>query len=81
MNFDNFWNFLSDDVSQYLPYHSEVCPLHNVMQFFEDWPGLGWINWLFPVGDAVLLLGYWATGMVALYLGSVVLRWCKILAD
>lgn len=42
--------------------------------------GLGWLNWVFPVGDCVAIFGAWMAAVTAVCAGSVVLDAAKKVA-
>ena len=43
----------------------------------QDSQGLSWLNWFFPVHDALVLTASWVAAIALFYLVSVLLRWVK----
>ena len=44
-------------------------------------PYLGWLNWLFPVGDCLTIMLVWLGAVGLFYLYSIVMRWLKVIGD
>lgn len=43
----------------------------------QDSQGLSWLNWFFPVHDALILTASWVAAIALFYLASILLRWVK----
>lgn len=43
----------------------------------QDSQGLSWLNWFFPVHDAIVLTASWVAAIALFYLVSILLRWVK----
>ena len=57
-----------------------VLPLSPFTPFIEEigtFEYLGWLNWFFPVGACIKVIGAWLAAIAAFYLYSIVLRWIR----
>lgn len=43
----------------------------------NDSMGLSWLNWFFPVHDAITVTAAWVGAIALYYLASIMLRWVK----
>lgn len=62
----------------------EVLPLSPFKDFIAQLgslPYLGWLNWLFPVGDCLTIMLVWLGAVGLFYLYSIVMRWLKVIGD
>lgn len=53
-------------------------PIRPYLAQFSALPHLGWLNWLFPVGSAVGILGSWLAGITAWYAWSALARFLHL---
>lgn len=70
--FDTF----SDGLKSVLP----LSPFSQFIEKFEDMPFLSYLNWFFPVGEAIAILQAWLVAIGLFYLYSIVLRWIKAIS-
>lgn len=73
----SLWGAFSESLMKVLP----LSPFRQYLQYFSDLPYLGWLNWLFPVRDCLIVMGVWLTAITTFYLWSVLMRWLKIIGD
>ena len=62
----------------------DLLPLSPFQQFiseFRSLPYLGYLNWFFPVGGCLRVMGVWLTAVGLFYLYSVLMRWVKLIGD
>lgn len=62
----------------------EILPLSPFQPYIEQFaalPFLGYLNWFFPIGPALTVMGVWLTVITTYYLYSVILRWLKVIGD
>lgn len=74
--FDVFQNLLQR-LLQLLP----RSPFGAVSDLVSGVPWLGWVNWFFPVSEALTILGAWLVAIAAFYLWSVVARWIRLIGS
>ena len=62
----------------------DLLPLSPFQEFISDFaslPYLGWLNWFFPVGDCLVVMGVWLGAVGLFYLYSILMRWLKMIGD
>lgn len=42
-------------------------------------PYLNYLNWIIPIEEMIVILGYWLSAIVVYYVVQVILRWVKII--
>lgn len=72
--------WMSELFNQFAEMLKTVLPRSPFADFISSWvapEGLGWLNWLFPVGTCLRILAAWllAYGLYLAY--SIILRWLK----
>lgn len=77
MEFEALFNNLADKVIEVLP----RSPFRDFIGSFASLPYLGWLNWFFPVGDCLVVMGVWLGAVGLFYLYSIVMRWLKMIGD
>ena len=70
---DKFFGF----VLAFLP----SSPFTPYIEKLRDIPYLGYLNWLIPVGDFLIVGGAWLSAIVIFYAVSAILRWIKVIGD
>lgn len=61
-----------------------LLPTSPFRNFIDGWTPpeyLGWLNWFFPVGEIITILGIWLGSITLFYLYSIVMRWIKMIGD
>ena len=53
----------------------------GVAQQLAGLPYLGYLNWFFPIGDAITITAAWLTVIGTWYSWQVLLRWLKVIGD
>lgn len=77
MDISGVFNGLIDSILRLLP----TSPFRGFLNDLQDLPYLGWVNWVFPVGDCVRVLGAWIVAITVFYIYSVIMRWVKLIGD
>lgn len=77
MEFEQLFNSLAEKVLALLP----TSPFQEFIYQFASLPYLGWLNWFFPVGDCLVVMGVWLTAVGLFYFYSIVMRWLKMIGD
>lgn len=77
MEFEKLFNALADKVLALLP----TSPFQEFVSQFSSLPYLGWLNWFFPVGDCLVVMGVWLTAVALFYFYSIIMRWLKMIGD
>ena len=77
MEFEALFNSLGEKLLGLLP----LSPFQEFISNFSSLPYLGWLNWFFPVGDCLVVMGVWLTAVGLFYLYSIVMRWLKMIGD
>ena len=77
MEFEALFNNLADKILDVLP----LSPFQDFIAEFQSLPYLGWLNWLFPVGDCLVVMTAWLGAVGLFYLYSIVMRWVKMIGD
>ena len=77
MEFEALFNNLAEKTLQLLP----LSPFQQLIDNFRSLPYLGWLNWFFPVGDCLVVMGVWLGAVGLFYLYSIVMRWVKMIGD
>ena len=61
-----------------------VLPLSPFQPYLDQMSGLpylGYLNWFFPIGDAIVITATWLTAIGVYYTYMGVLRWIKAIGD
>ena len=58
-----------------------LSPFQPYIQQLAGLPYLGYLNWFFPIGDAISITAAWLTVVGTWYSWQVLLRWLKIIGD
>lgn len=77
MEFEALFNNLAEKILDVLP----LSPFQDFISQFQSLPYLGWLNWLFPVGDCLVVMAAWLGAVGLFYLYSIVMRWVKMIGD
>lgn len=57
-----------------------LSPFQPYIQYVSNLPYLGELNWFFPIGQALTVMGAWLTVITTYYLYSVILRWLRMIS-
>lgn len=57
-----------------------LSPFQPYIQYVANLPYLGYLNWFFPIGQALTVMGAWLTVITTYYLYSVILRWLRMIS-
>lgn len=73
-------SWMSEIFNNFADLLKTVLPKSPFSEFINSWvapDGLRWLNWFFPVGACLKILGLWlvAYGLYLAY--SIILRWVK----
>lgn len=52
-------------------------PFTDIIASLEGLPGLGWLNWFFPVGACLKIFAAWLVAYGVYLVYSIILRWVK----
>ena len=74
--FEWLFETFGDRILSFLP----LSPFQPYIQMVSNLPYLGYLNWFFPIGDALALMGAWLTVITTYYLYSVILRWLRMIS-
>lgn len=77
MDFEQVFEGLGEALLKLLP----LSPFQEFISEFADLPYLGWLNWFFPVGDCLVVMGVWLVAVGVFYLYSILMRWLKVIGD
>lgn len=72
---EDLWNAFAHTLTSILP----KSPFAEFIANAQSMPGLGWLNWLLPVGDMLKVFGAWLGAVALFYMVQVVLRWLKVI--
>lgn len=72
-SFSSIFNTFAKYLKEVLP----LSPFTEFIDWFSDLPFLGWLNWFFPVKEAMQILVVWLSAIAIFYLYSIILRWIK----
>lgn len=75
--FESVWNWGVDFIYKILP----LSPFQPYLNQLAGLPYLGYLNWFFPIGEAITITATWLTVIVTWYTWQVVLRWLKVIGD
>lgn len=56
-------------------------PFQQFMEWFTDLPYISFLNWFFPVGECLAVMGVWLIAVALFYVYSIIMRWIKIIGD
>lgn len=62
-------NWIVDKLLNLLP----VSPFTEPIKKFSELPQLGYLNWLIPVGDCLVILSGWLTAIALFYVYKAIL--------
>ena len=57
-----------------------LSPFQPLIQAFSSIPYLSYINWFFPIGDALEIMGLWLTAITTYFMWQWILRWIRVVA-
>lgn len=77
MDFSNVWDGIIDSILSVLP----TSPFAGFINEFANLPFLGYLNWFFPVGACLTVMGVWLAAIALFYLYSILMRWVKMIGD
>lgn len=77
MKVSDVWSGLLQRLIQALP----ISPFAPYINQFAGLPGLGWLNWFFPVRGCLQVMAAWLTAVALFYVYSVIARWVKLIGD
>jgi len=77
MEFQSVFDRFADKLVSVLP----LSPFSEFISRFSSLPYLGWLNWFFPVGDCLVVMGVWLGAVGLFYLYSIAMRWVKMIGD
>ena len=63
---------------------SSILPLSPFTPYLDqmaDLPYLGYLNWFFPIGQAITITAAWLSAIGIYYTWMVLLRWIKVIGD
>lgn len=56
-------------------------PFREFLAEFQNLPGLGTLNWFFPVGGVLRVMAAWLVAVALFLIYSVAMRWVKLIGD
>ena len=56
-----------------------LSPFRPYLNSLGDLPYLGYLNWFFPIGEAITITFAWLTAISLYYTYMAVLRWLKVI--
>lgn len=69
------WDSFGHVITNILP----KSPFVDIITESQEFPALGWLNWLLPIGDIIRVFGAWLGALALFYLVQIVLRWVKVI--
>lgn len=75
--FESLWAWGVDKIYGILP----LSPFQPYLDQMSGLPYLGYLNWFFPIGDAIKITATWLTVIITWYTWQVFLRWLKVIGD
>lgn len=75
--FEMIWKWGVDLIYQILP----LSPFAPYLDQMAGLPYLGYLNWFFPIGQALTITATWLTVIATWYSWQVLLRWLKVIGD
>ena len=54
-----------------------LSPFKNLISSIGELPGLGWLNWFFPVSTCLRIFAAWLVAYGVYLLYSIILRWIR----
>lgn len=69
------------DVGNYVTHILPTSPFADFINSFQPPEYLGWLSWIFPVHDIIVILISWLGAITFFYGFSVILRWVKLIGD
>lgn len=54
-----------------------LSPFRGLIDSVANSTGIGWLNWLFPVGTCLRILAAWLVAYGGYLIYSMILRWVK----
>ena len=75
--FEMIWKWGVDLIYQILP----LSPFSPYLDQMAGLPYLGYLNWFFPIGQALTITATWLTVIATWYSWQVLLRWLKVIGD
>lgn len=74
---ENIFGQLTLGLSKLLP----LSPFSDYLDVLEGLPAIGWLNWIVPVRQILVIFGAWLVAVGLFYGYSILLRWLKVLGD
>lgn len=75
--FATLWEWGVDWIYKVLP----LSPFAPYLDQLAGLPYLGYLNWFFPIGQALTITATWLTVIATWYSWQVLLRWLKVIGD
>lgn len=75
--FASVWEWGVQWIYKVLP----LSPFKPYLDQMADLPYLSYLNWFFPIGDAITITATWLTVIGTWYSWQVLLRWLKVIGD
>lgn len=75
--FESLWVWGGNLIYQVLP----LSPFKPYLDQMAGLPYLGYLNWFFPIGEAISITATWLSVIVTWYTWQVLLRWLKVIGD
>lgn len=69
----SIWDKFTDGLLAVLP----RSPFSEFIGYFENLPYLGWLNWIVPIKEILLVFSAYLAAVAVYYLWSIVLRWIQ----
>lgn len=66
----------------FLSYILDLLPTSPIAGRIDEWsnlPYMGWLNWFFPVGEILDIMGLWLGAIALYYMYSIIMRWLKVI--
>lgn len=74
--FEWLFETFGDRILSVLP----LSPFQSYIQKFAALPYLGYLNWFFPIRQALVVMAAWLTVITTYYIYSVILRWIRMIS-
>lgn len=58
-----------------------LSPFQPYLEQMAGLPYLGYLNWFFPIGQAITITAAWLTAIGLYYTWMVLFRWLKVIGD
>lgn len=74
--FDSLYSAFGDWIYHVLP----LSPFQQFIERFASFPYLGYLNWFFPIRDAVAVMAVWLTVITTYFMYQWILRWINVVS-